>query len=252
MKQRRRRKRTNGWLAVLLFGILGVACMAASFRPAPPVERTAGSVRASDAPSCLLDAPYLNQRARYPTGCESVAAVMALQYWDIAVTPEAFIDRYLPQGRTPWAGADGQLYGDDPNECFLGSPYSESGWGCYAPVIARSLERALAGRPYRVAECTGISLPELCSRYLDRGIPVIVWGTIDMQPAREGKTWTIAGTSRQFTWKTPLHAMLLVGYDETCYYFNDPWREKNTPYRRAQAERAFEEIGSQAVAVLPA
>ena len=34
-------------------------------------------------PTKLLDVPYINQRAKYPTGCESISAVMAL----IAKTP---------------------------------------------------------------------------------------------------------------------------------------------------------------------
>ena len=52
-----------------------------------------------------LDAPFIDQREKYPTGCESVTAVMALQYAGVDVTVEEFIDGYLPQGEAPHQGS---------------------------------------------------------------------------------------------------------------------------------------------------
>ena len=54
-----------------------------------------------------LDAPFIDQREKYPTGCESVTAVMALQYAGVDVTVEEFIDGYLPQGEAPHQDATG-------------------------------------------------------------------------------------------------------------------------------------------------
>ena len=71
------------------------------------------------------DAPFIDQREKYPTGCESVTAVMALQYAGVDVTVEEFIDGYLPQGEAPHQDATGAVVGPSPWEVFLGSPYSE-------------------------------------------------------------------------------------------------------------------------------
>ena len=83
----------------------------------------------------VLDVPFLSQLPEFPTGCESVSAVMALQYLGIDLSPGEFVDRYLPLGDAPHQGEDGVLTGCDPSEAFPGDPRSESGWGCFAPVI---------------------------------------------------------------------------------------------------------------------
>ena len=73
--------------------------------------------------------------------------------------------------------------GANPWEEFLGSPYSESGWGCYAPVIAGALEQLLQDRDIKdlsVKELEGQSLESLCRAYVDRGVPVMLWATIEM------------------------------------------------------------------------
>ena len=49
----------------------------------------------------LLNVPYINQRMDYPTGCESVSAVMALQYAGVDITVDTFIDDCLDTGERP-------------------------------------------------------------------------------------------------------------------------------------------------------
>ena len=91
----------------------------------------------------VLDAPYLSQED-YPTGCESVAAVMALQYWGVDLTVEEFIDGYLPLGDAPHTDSAGHFVGCDPRKAFPGDPREETGWGCYSPVIEKALVQVLS------------------------------------------------------------------------------------------------------------
>lgn len=72
-----------------------------------------------------------------PTGCESVSAVMVLNYWGVDTTPEEFIDNYLP--RQKFYQVDRILYGPDPEEAFAGDPYSANSLGCYPKVILKAL-----------------------------------------------------------------------------------------------------------------
>ena len=44
-----------------------------------------------------IDAPYIDQSGRYPTGCESVSAVMLLQFLGCSVTVDEFIENDLEQ-----------------------------------------------------------------------------------------------------------------------------------------------------------
>lgn len=197
----------------------------------------------------MLDVPYINQAERYPNGCESVSAVMALQYLGETVTVEDFIDTCLPQGDTPYLAENGELVGSDPWVQFLGNPYSEDGWGCYATVIADALKNGGYGEKYTVEELYGLPLETLCSRYVDREIPVLIWATAGMQEAREGQSWRVEGEEKTVTWISPMHCLLLVGYDEDSYIFNDSLETKGMAYPKVEVERAYGAMGEQAIVI---
>ncbi len=197
----------------------------------------------------LLDVPFLDQRQDFPTGCESVTAVMALNYYGKEMDPETFISNYLPLGNAPYRNEAGELVGCDPRKAFPGDPRSQTGWGCYAKVIQKALLEA-AGPGFRVEELSGKSLSSLCRDYLDWGVPVLLWVTIDMDPPVEGATWQIEGSNETFTWIEPLHCALLVGYDRDHYYFNDPLQGKAVCYGKDQVETAYHGMGEQAVVLM--
>lgn len=228
-----------------------------------------------------IEVPYIDQSVRYPTGCESVSAVMLLQHLGYRLGVDEFIEGYLRQ--VPFERRDGELWGADPRKDFCGSPYEEDGFGCYAPVIARALERVFseetpavpenlppdvkpecmrrhgpegiqaekslrqdgqqpekhsreecrgartiqipdenAGK-YRAVDETGAPMEVLLREYIDRGMPVIFWACINMRAPIRGPQWRLYGSGETFTWISNEHCMLLVGYDEEGYYFNDPY-----------------------------
>ncbi|MEI3552501.1 MAG: hypothetical protein V8Q17_08095 [Acutalibacteraceae bacterium] len=41
------------------------------------------------------------------------------------------------------------------------------------------------------ADITALSLPQLCAKYIDNNIPVIVWATMDMTTPYNSKSWTL-------------------------------------------------------------
>ena len=92
-------------------------------------------------------------------------------------------------------------------------------------MIERACIRAVGAQPYTVERLSGLTLDDLCIRYIKNGIPVIVWATIDMTAPSPGSTWIVRETGRTIQWMTPMHCLLLVGYDDENYYFNDPWRD---------------------------
>ena len=75
-----------------------------------------------------LDVPYIDQREKYPTGCESVSTVMALRYAGLDMAVETWIDRYLPKGNAPHT-ENGIRIGANPWKAFPGDPYTAEGWG---------------------------------------------------------------------------------------------------------------------------
>ena len=201
-----------------------------------------------------IDAPYLDQREKYPTGCESVCAVMDLQYYGVDLSVEEFIDNYLPLGDAPHVDGQGNYVGCDPRVAFPGSPYEESGWGCYSPVIEKALVRALedSGRKdLAVARLDGSTLEDLYGRYVSQGVPVLLWATIGMEEPVVSQTFTIQGTGESFDWVYPMHCLLWVGEAGDSWLFHDPLAGEATPYRKDRVERAYQGLGCQAVALLP-
>ncbi len=190
-----------------------------------------------------LDVPYIDQSVKYPTGCESVSTVMLLQYLGYSLTVDEFIEKYLE--RRDFEVRDGLLYGPSPDEYFCGSPYDEDSFGCYAPVICKALEKA-AGDKYLITDETGTSMEELLTNYIDKGMPVIFWACINMREPVWGPEWRLLDRDETFTWISNEHCMLLVGYDEEGYYFNDPyenngviWYEKELVKNRHRAQRSM-------------
>ena len=69
-----------------------------------------------------IEVPYIDQSVKYPTGCESVSAVMLLQYLGYDITVEEFIDRYL-ECRPMEMTVTGSFMDRIRYQYFCGSPY---------------------------------------------------------------------------------------------------------------------------------
>lgn len=197
----------------------------------------------------ILDVPYINQRIGFPNGCESVSTVMALQHIGVEITPNDFIEDYLDMGNSLY-WKNGEANACDPRAAFPGDPRNDSGWGCYPEVIKNAVDKMeLEGFEAVILKDTPLST--LCSEYIDNGIPVVFWGTIDMREPSSWVTWRIDdGSNRTHTWISPFHCLLLVGYDSEYYYFNDPWRSKDKRYGRDEVEKAYSGIGREALVLL--
>lgn len=213
-------------------------------------EGTEAEDNPSDTPvDRILDVPYINQRSGFPNGCESVSTVMALQHIGVEITPNDFIEGYLDMGNSLY-WKNGEANACDPRAAFPGDPRNDSGWGCYPEVIKNAVDKMeLEGFEAVILKDTPLST--LCSEYIDNGIPVIFWGTIDMREPSSWVTWRIDdGSGRTHTWISPFHCLLLVGYDSEYYYFNDPWRSKDKRYGRDDVEKAYSGIGREALVLL--
>lgn len=238
------------WIVALVFiagmvigGILSENSSARGLDEEPQVRET----RKAD---LVLDVPCLDQRDGYPTGCESVTAVMALEYAGIDISVEEFVDKHLPQGKAPYE-VGGEYYCSDPNRYFMGDPQSEDGWGCYAPVIREAIEQALyeRGSVRSVEELSGKTLEELVDEYVQSGKPVILWGTVRMEFPSYGPPLTVEDSGRKFDWIRPEHCLLLVGETEDSYVFNDPMEGKQAAYEKRAVKLAYEALGCQALAI---
>ena len=189
----------------------------------------------------IINVPFIYQSDNYKTACESLSAVMALQYYNQNISPETFINNYLDKG---------SYESFDPNVCFGGDPCG-SGMGCYAPVITKAVNKYVSKTGAKLSATTvkGQTLEYLCSQYIDKNIPVILWATTDMQTPFNGRKIPYGNSFIQ--WIAPEHCLVLVGYDDKNYIFNDSQRQAIIYYGKDIVTRAYLGLGSQAVVIAP-
>ena len=247
--------------AVCLLFIGFIICGKAPEHTANPARATESTQAQSEteAPpeipkSKIIDAPYIYQIVDYPNGCESVSAVMALQYFGIDITVDEFIDNYLDMGSAPIMNG----LGPDPTLVYCGDPRRKDGWGCHSSVIVNALAKFIDYDSFTVSAYRGRSLDELCRRCIDRDIPVIIWATVGMFDSSGEQYWASWTTpeGKKITYNKRLHCLLLVGYDEDNYYFNDSMNISSRStryigYSKATAEKAYEILGKQSIVISP-
>lgn len=205
----------------------------------------------SSVESIQLNVPHLSQiDYDLPNGCEATAATMLLQYWGLDISPTQFVDDYLPCKQTSirW----GCRYGPNPKQFYAGDPRSENnGWGCFAPVIVTALNRCLPSG-YIAKNVSGMSLASLQEQYLAHNIPVAVWVTVDMEEVDKIIQWQSNDGEESFLYPANEHCMVFTGCENDKYLFADPLKEEQaTAYATQDAVRAYNEMGMQAVVIVP-
>lgn len=200
-----------------------------------------------------LDVPLINQYPELPVGCEAVCGAAVLQYLGFDTDQFDFIDNYLIWDDNFYYDDDMISHGPDPRIVFAGNPY-EWGYGCYPQVLADAMNRYFEENG---SEYTAYSIDQQINsadieKFIDKGVPLIVWATIDMKPFnyRKPSEWIIDATGETYCWYGNSHTLVLCGYDNHCYYFMDPNdKDEITLYLKSAFLTRFEENGFKAVAV---
>lgn len=190
-------------------------------------------------PAKLVHIQTLAQLPELPTGCEVTSLAAVLRYYGFDIDKCEIGDRYLDKG------AVGTV---DFREAFEGDPRDEDAYGCYAPVIVNAANRILTerGSAMRAAEVSGRELEDLFG-YLDRDIPVIIWGTLDCAPSEPTTVWDIGG--KQLQWIYPEHCMVLAGYSDADVWVCDPMSGKMQKYEKELFKAGYNALLRQAIVI---
>lgn len=200
------------------------------------------AVNAKTAEEYVIDIKGLSQ-SNIPTGCEAVSAAMVLNYYGIEITPEEFINEYLPM--EGFCKVGDSLYGPNPEEKFAGDPFKKASLGCYPPVIVEAVDSM--GEEILSYEITGMTVEEICEEYIVEEIPVLLWVTMDMCEPKAGFKYLLEDGT-EYTWTAGEHCMVLCGFDEENYYLKDPLAEGNTvKYEKELVEMRYEQMGRRGV-----
>ncbi|MEI4831871.1 C39 family peptidase [Bacillus sp. FJAT-53711] len=191
----------------------------------------------------IENVPFIKQLPELERGCEVTSLAMLLQYNGIQVDKMKLANEIT---RVPFE-ANG-LRGN-PHEGFVGNIYtkSEPGYGVYHQPIFQLAQKYV---PDKTIDLTGRDIKDIY-KVLSAGSPVWVIANTTFQPLDEGsfETWNTNAGEVKVTYYE--HSAVIVGYDQNFVYINDPLA--NNPRKgipRAQFEKAWEQMGKQAITIL--
>lgn len=184
--------------------------------------------------------PSILQNPTLPTGCEAVCATMLLQWAGINISAEE-VAILLPRGDIPTT-KNGKLVGSNPNDAFIGNPFTDKGFGVFHKPIAEVINTYL-----NAEDLTGAPSDRLFE-VIDSGRPLIVWTTMYLKEPKLNSVW-YDENGKTVEWKTPEHAMLMVGYTADKIIVNDPLVGGYVEYDKETLLNRWEAMGSQAVTI---
>lgn len=182
----------------------------------------------------------INQNPELPTGCEVTSLTMTLNYLGVNADKSDIADNYIDKG---------PIGSTDFNKKFVGDPRDVNSYGCYAPVIVNAANKYLTakGSSLNATNISGKDLEELFTSYIDKNIPVIVWGTVDNREGRYTTTWKVDG--QDLKWYSPEHCMVLVGYDNDKVWVADPMHGDVRSYKKSTFKDRYNSLKKQAVVI---
>lgn len=206
--------------------ILGITCAAVLCRSADAseTEDMIVGVTAVSQPVLIQEFPLIYQEPELPTGCEITAMTMVLNYYGLRADKVNMALEYLPTlyDEGFYYGPDGRLFGNDMENYFIGDPTTSTGYICGPGAIVTAANRYLsdAGSSLRAVNLTGTPAEELYD-LVDRGIPVVIWGTIGMEERGEVKGW-YREDGTFMDWSNNDHGTVLIGYTDSTVVLADP------------------------------
>ncbi|HBI84738.1 MAG TPA: hypothetical protein DDX71_00405 [Ruminococcus sp.] len=195
---------------------------------------TTALAKAESACRVMLDVMEFCQHPLLPTGCESAALYMLLQYYRTDVTLWRIVQT-LPKGPAPHT-ENGVNVGANPEREFVGDPFSEHGYGVYNEPVAQTAAQFRMG----VQTQTGAPLSEVI-RILETGNPVMVWYTTAPESGIIWQTqWYDYETGELVRWPSNEHAVVICGYDSSSDTFT--YRDPNTGGTRTVKQADFQPV----------
>lgn len=240
-------------LSVLLSVAFVIMTFSQSFTPSSVKENTQPPTYPSSYK--INDMPVLTQ-FELSAGCEVYACTVALQYAGFDITETDFAQNYLIAKPISYDSKFNR-YGPDMNSAYAGTVYE--GYGIYAPAMQKSMNKYIKTtdskkRAIVLKECT---LEDLCHEYVVNNIPVMVWATTYMHEPYVKAEWIVnyvdenadskIGDTEE--WLQNEHCLVLMGYDDTHYYFCDSVSGEVSSYEKDISQQRFAQLGSQAIVI---
>jgi uncharacterized protein YvpB len=188
----------------------------------------------------ILDVPLITQMSapQLYNGCEVTSLAMILNYNGYHVTKNELANNIARVPLTYQSGLKG-----NPNVGFVGNMEVGPGYAVYNGPIY-NLAKKYAGD--EVVNLTNHPFTDLLAR-VDQGEPIWVITTSSFAPVSDFKTWNTPQGTVRITFSE--HSVVITGYDANYIYINNPYGQKNQRVSRSSFEKAWVQMGSQAIVV---
>lgn len=175
---------------------------------------------------------------RLYNGCEVTSLAMLLNYSGYHVTKNELAEDI----KTVPLNEPGNKKGN-PNVGFVGDMVDGPGLGVYNGPIY-DLTKTYAGD--KAVNLTGSTFTDLLKK-VNQGMPVWIITTTTFAPVSVFEKWDTPQGIINITFSE--HSVVITGYDEESIYINDPYGYKNRKVDRTNFEKAWVQMGSQAVTI---
>lgn len=195
-----------------------------------------------------LAVPSLLQHPELPNGCEITTLTAVLNYYGAATDKMEMTDQYLP--KQPFKYSGNKKYGPDPNIAYGGYPGSlETGTYVFAEPIVNTANNFIKDRKLKLQaqNISGSTLEEI-TNYVDMGIPVIAWVTLDLSKPKIRGGWYIEETGEYHQMFTNLHTMVIIGIKNDKVEVMDPLKGYVT-LDKIKFFESYVSLGEQAIVV---
>lgn len=189
----------------------------------------------------IIHVPIINQFPELPSGCEIVATTMLLNWYGYKID-KLLLANSIKTSPLP-TSIKGVLHGNDPNDSFIGDPFSENSYGVYHKPIIDLINTYTNNEANNL---TGSSFENILDT-IKSNKPVIMWATIDMKTPSVTTSWK--SPNGTVSWIAPEHAYLLIGFDENNVIVNDPYDGTEKYIDKELFKSRWESLGSQAVSL---
>lgn len=194
--------------------------------------------------NALLNVPLIKQNPELKYGCEVTSLAMMLKYAG-AETDKMKLYTEIQKDLDPLKrSASGDILSwGNPAEGFVGDMTGKrAGYAVFDKPMVDLINHYLPGRAVNL---TGKDFEHVLD-HVSSGYPVVVWTTGDYRLPDRWESWTHGNE----VIKTPLdlHAVVLVGFNETTVYLNDPLSgRKQVPVNKKSFIETWKVMQSRAV-----
>ncbi|MBS3681890.1 C39 family peptidase [Ornithinibacillus massiliensis] len=195
-----------------------------------------------------IPVPTIMQKPELPNGCEITTLTSVLNYYGYQVSKTNMADNYLP--KKPFTYEGEKRFGPNPYEYYVGDPREQpGGWYSYAPPIVTAANTYLSeqGSNKKAYNITGSS-KEAIIDYLHKGIPVVMWVTLDLSAPKINSHWYFQDSGEYYAATTNLHVVVLYGKIGDQVHVMDPLQGQVT-YNADVFFNSYFEMGKHALIV---